>query len=84
MYTITQPIREVLKSDVSFQWEAPQKNAFDTIRKILSEQPVLVYYDVRQPVTISCGASQSGLGAVVLQNSKPVAYASRALMDAET
>ena len=84
MSTITHPIREVLKSDVSFRWEEPQKNAFDTIRKILSEQPVLAYYDVSQPVTISCDASQSGLGAVLLQNSKPVAYASRALTDAET
>ena len=84
MSTITQPIREILKSDVTFHWEDPRKNAFDKIRKILSEQPVLMYYDVSQPVTISCDASQSGLGAVLLQNAKPVAYASRALTDAET
>lgn len=62
----------------------PQQNAFDTIKKILSEHPVLVYYVVNQPITISCDASQSGLGAVLLQNSKPAAYASRALTDAET
>ena len=43
-----------------------------------------MYYDVSQPVTISCDASQSGLGADLLQNAKPVAYASRALTDAET
>ena len=83
MSTITQPIREILKSDVSFHWEESQQNAFDTIRKILSEQPVLVYYDVSQPVTITCDASQSGLGAALLQNSKPVAYAFRALTDTE-
>ena len=84
MSTITHPIREIMKSDVSFHWEGPQQNAFDTIRKIFSEHPVLVCYDVSQPVTISYDASQSGLGAVLLENSKAVAYASRALTDAGT
>ena len=35
-------------------------------------------------MTIQCDASQSGLGAALLQNGQPVAYASRALTDAET
>jgi len=83
MSTITQPIREILKSYARFYWEESQQSAFDTIRKILSEQPVLVYYDVSQPVTITCDASQSGLGAALLQNTKPVAYASRALTNAK-
>ena len=39
-----------------------------------------MYYDVSQPVTISCDASQV---AVLLQNSKCVAYVSRTLTDAQ-
>lgn len=46
--------------------------------------PVLAYFDVSKPVTVSCDASKSGLGAVILQNDKPIAYASRALTDKET
>ena len=84
MSTVTQPIRELLKSDVTFSWSKSQEKAFDKIKNILSAEPVLTYYDVAKPVTISCDASQSGLGALLLQDTKPVAYASRALTDAET
>ncbi|CAB3999682.1 retrotransposon-like family member retr-1, partial [Paramuricea clavata] len=61
-----------------------QEESFQKIKEILTAAPVLVYYDVCKPVTITCDASKSGLGAVLLQDSKPVAYASRALTDAET
>ena len=40
--------------------------------------------DVDKPVTIQCDASGKGLGAVLLQDNKPVCYASRALTDIET
>ena len=46
--------------------------------------PVLRYYNLSDEVTLQCDASQSGLGAALLQNGKPVAYASRALTSAET
>ena len=84
MSTETHPIRELLKSDVRFCWEKPQEKAFDKIKAILSAEPVLTFYDVHKPVIISCDASQSGLGAILLQDTKPIAYASRALTDAET
>ena len=45
---------------------------------------MLTFYDVKKPVIVSCDASQSGLGALFLQDGKPVAYASRALSSAET
>ena len=41
----------------------------------MSCSPVL-YYDVSKPVTLTCDASQYGLGAACLQGDKPVAYAS--------
>ena len=84
MSTVTHPIRVLLKSDVTFCWDKFQEQAFDKIKSILSAEPVLAYYDVKKPVTISCDASQSGLGALLLQDGKPVAYASRALTDPET
>ena len=72
MSTVTHPIRELLKSDVAFCWRKFQEKAFDKIKNILSAEPVLMYYDVTRLVTISCDASQSGLGALLLQDTKPV------------
>jgi hypothetical protein len=79
-----QPIREVMKSGVEFQWGGAQEKAFQEVKEILTKAPVLAYYDVKKPVTVTCDASKSGLGAALLQDDKPVAFASRALTDAET
>ena len=84
MSTITQPIRELLKSEIMFEWMEPQERAFCKVKEILSKHSALAYFDVAKPVTISCDASQSGLGAAILQDDKPVAFASRALTEAET
>ena len=58
-------------------------NTFQKVKKLLSEAPVLAFFNVKKPVTVSCDASQYGLGAVLLQDCQPVAYASRALTDTE-
>ena len=49
----------------------------------VSHQPVLKYYNVHEEVTIQCDASEVGLGATLLQNGQPIAYASRALSKTE-
>ena len=49
----------------------------------MPQAPVLQYYDVNKPVTIQCDASGKGLGAVLMQDNKPVCYASRTLTDIE-
>lgn len=86
MSTITQPIRNLLQKDVVFEWSAEQEKAFTDIKEILTAEPgpVLTYYDVTKPVTVSCDASQSGLGAVLMQEGKPIAYASRSMTSVET
>ena len=45
---------------------------------------MLRYYNLADEVNIQCDASQSGLGAALMQNGEPVAYASRALTPPET
>ena len=54
------------------------------MKKALTMTPALSYYDVMKPVVIQYDASDSGLGAALLQNGLPVAYSSRALTSAET
>ena len=53
------------------------------IKQAAASAPLLRYYGVNDEVTLQCDASKSGLGAALLQNGQPVAYASRAMLDAE-
>ena len=53
------------------------------VRETLARDTVLTLYDVRKPATIQADASQSGLGCGLVQQGRPVAFASRALTEAE-
>jgi len=81
---VTKPLRELTQKETIWVWEQPQQKALDTLKQMVTNAPVLRYYSLRDEVTIQCDASQTGLGAVLLQNGQPVAYASRALTAAET
>ena len=78
------PIRQLTQNNVPWTWTQTHDEAFETVKRLVSEAPVLAYFDNRETVTIQCDASQSGLGAVMTQKGRPIAYASRALTDTET
>ena len=59
------------------------RNAVAELKKLMTEAPVLKYYSDDGPITISCDASQGGIGAVLMQNGRPIAYASKSLTSAE-
>lgn len=84
MSRVTQPIRTLLRKDISFHWEDLRKMRLRTSNFFLSEAPILTFFDVKKAVVVSVDASKFVLGAVILQENKPIAYASRALTDAET
>jgi transposase InsO family protein len=81
---LTKPLRELTQQDVEWTWGETQATALNDLKKAVTCTPVLKYYNLDEEVTIQCDASQSGLGATLLQNGQPVAYASRALTSAET
>ncbi len=82
------PLRQLLNAKNEWQWDMQQEAAWQLLRGCLSERPVLQYYDPQRPIKLSSDASKDGLGATILQlhDQKwlPVAYASRAMTDAET
>lgn len=63
--------------------QSQQQADFEKIKDSGTKHPVLKYYDVREEVTIQCGASEVWLGATIKQHGQPVAFASRALWPAE-
>lgn len=80
---IAQPIRELTKKDARFIWSRQHDEAFEQIRQLVTSHPVLKYYDMNAEVTLQCDASEKGLGATLLQNGQPVAFASRTLSQVE-
>ena len=75
---ISAPLRELIK-DVEFAWEHEQKTSFEKLKELLTSAPVLKFYDVKKPITLSVDSSKDGLGGCILQDDQPIAYASRAL-----
>ena len=84
---VTAPLRKMMQKDVEFLLMESQLNAIDQIKKLLTTAPVLRYYDPSCPIRVRPDASSEGLGALLEQLEegewRPVAYASRALTDAE-
>lgn len=79
----TQPLRKLLEKGVVWDWQIEQTTAFGVLKTLLKSTPVLKFYDVNEEVTIQADASSYALGAVLLQNDHPVAYASKALSKSE-
>lgn len=80
----TAPLRELLHQDVDWCWLELHTVAFTKLKELITSPLVLRYFDVQQPVVLSADASQHGLGAVSLQNDRPLAYASRTLTETES
>ena len=70
-----------MKKDIEFQWNGDQERAFTRIKDVLIGQNVLKY--VNEDLAISLDVSKSGLGAVLLQSDRLVAFSSPALAPAE-
>ena len=81
--TLTAPLRELLKKDTDFSWNHTYDIAFEQVKEAVISETTLRYFDPSLPVTIQVDASQVGLGAALLQNGKPVAFASKALTKTE-
>jgi hypothetical protein len=77
--SIARPMTELLKKDNKFVWTPKCEESFQIIKKKLTTAPVLTLPDIHQSFVIFCDASRQGLGCVIMQNEKVIAYASRLL-----
>ena len=76
---LSEPLRRLCKTGVEWAWESEQQSVFESIKQVITSLPILAYFDKTKKHIIQCDASLKGLGAVLLQESKPVMYVSRAL-----
>ena len=84
MSDLTSNLRNLLKKDSLFQWTETHEAEFQMLKKAISKDVNLQYFDPKKPVVLQVDASQVGLGAALLQDSKVIAYASKSLTPAET
>lgn len=75
---ICKPLHNSLKKG-QFQWTAEQDLAFKTLQQALISAPVLALPDFKQPFLLETDASGHGIGAVLMQQGRPLAYYSSAL-----
>jgi hypothetical protein len=76
---LVKPITSLLKNDTKFNWSSRCNEAFEQLKVLLTTAPVLAQPDIEKPFDVYCDASGSGLGCVLLQEDRVIAYASRQL-----
>jgi hypothetical protein len=77
------PITSLLKNDINFNWSSKCNEAFEQLKTLLTTAPVLAQPDITKPFDVYCDASGSGLGCVLMQEGRVIAYASRQLRQHE-
>jgi hypothetical protein len=76
---LVKPITSLLKNDTKFNWSSKCNEAFKQLKVLLTNAPVLAQLDIEKPFDVYCDASGSGLGCVLMQEGRFIAYASRQL-----
>lgn len=79
----THYLRQLLCKDRAWTWEIEAKTSFEKLKKLITNAPTLIYFDSSKPTILSVDASQYGLGAVLLQGDRPIAYSSVSLTTAQ-
>jgi hypothetical protein len=77
--SISAPLNELTNKDVPFVWGDAQQEAFMVLKYKLTHAPLLQLPDFNKTFELGCDASGIGLGDVLLQEGKPVAYFSEKL-----
>jgi hypothetical protein len=76
---LVKPITSLLKNDIKFNWSWRCNEAFEQLKVLLTTAPLLAQPDIEMPFDVYCDASGSGLGCVLMQEGRVIAYASRQL-----
>ena len=76
---IASSLTKLLRKGVKFEWDDKCQSSFERLKEILIEAPVLIQPTSGRDYTVYSYASRIGLGCVLMQDGKVVAYASRQL-----
>ena len=80
--TIAAPLNELVKKNVGFVWGDAQEHAFNELKDKLCNAPLLALPNFDKTFEIECDASGIGIGAVLMQDQRPLMYFSEKLSGA--
>ncbi|XP_062589262.1 uncharacterized protein K02A2.6-like [Saccostrea cucullata] len=82
------PFHKLLKKHEPWNWTADCEESFNVCKKMITESKLLVFYDSKKPLRLSCDSSSYGVGAIISHvmkdgSERPIAFASRTLSETE-
>ncbi|KAL5560227.1 hypothetical protein UlMin_036438 [Ulmus minor] len=77
--SLAAPLTALTKKDKKFEWTDKCERSFQELKQRLTSAPILVLPSEDEEFAVYCDASKIGLGAVLMQKEKVIAYASRQL-----
>ncbi|QRV80264.1 Retrotransposable element Tf2 protein [Ceratobasidium sp. AG-Ba] len=86
--TTSLPLHDLTKRDIKFEWTQECQQAFEEIKKRVSQDPVLIHPDPDKPFILETDVSGIAIGAILSQRGEdgylhPVAYLSKSYNDAQ-
>nr|GFB15955.1 putative reverse transcriptase domain-containing protein [Tanacetum cinerariifolium]GFB15961.1 putative reverse transcriptase domain-containing protein [Tanacetum cinerariifolium] len=76
---IAKSMTKLTQKGIKYDWGEKEENAFQLIRQKLCSAPILALLEGSEDFVVYCDASHKGLGAVLMQREKVIAYVSRQL-----
>ncbi|GJZ14063.1 putative reverse transcriptase domain-containing protein [Tanacetum coccineum] len=73
---VAKPMTKLMQKKVAFEWGDKQEVAFQTLKNKLCSAPILALSQGAENFIVYCDTSHKGLGVVLMQNEKVIAYAS--------
>ena len=77
------PLTDLLKKGRSWDWSPRVQQAFESLKKAITEEPVLALPDHLKPYEVHTDASDFAIGGVLMQEGHPIAFESRKLNETE-
>lgn len=76
-------LRSLLSKNTEWHWSDKHDNEFNELKHLITNAPVLTYYNQNRDIVLSVDSSKDAMGAVICHDKQPIAYASASLSQAQ-